>query len=336
MTNNTDKFQDFEDDNSDYKAIYKEMPVVFSSSQVTVYGTEIIDKENLVKTTLKIHESDELEFGTPEYDWTVKHLGEEGEMPKVHVWEVSKVKVYDTDDDNYEEAGFNFENFEFYRGEAILYPSKEYDDMFEKMINDNLGKMAPFTIIQFLDVYEKQLLINYFRKTKIPSLYLLTINDIKEWLIDNRAEFQKLKAQEFPPYDNALYWTYNHLYDFIQYYKYKQHCDKALAEIRVDNFRQLSQWTKQYEILGSQDLLMFEVNYIKWDEDVSSDKIKIHEGLYTEREPFANILCFCKIFQHLYWDNNIHEIELTENEKVEVVAELKTILKTYYTDTTHD
>ena len=168
------------------------------------------------------------------------------------------------------------------------------------------------------------------------SELVLKIQDIKEWLTENRNEYQKLKAEEFPPFDNVLYWTYNHLYDFIQYYKYKQYCDKALAELHIDNFSQLSQWTKEYEILGAQDLLMFEVNYIKWDEDISSDKIKIHEGLYTERKPFANILCFCKVFQHLYWDNNIHETELTENDKVKVVTELKTILKTNYIDTTHD
>jgi len=88
--------------------------------------------------------------------------------------------------------------------------------------------------------------------------------------------------------------------------------------------------------LGSQDLLMFEVNYIHWDEDVSSDKIKIHKGLYTERKPFVNVLCFCKVFQHLYWDNCIHEKEVTESEKVEVIAELKNILNTYYMGTTHD
>lgn len=164
----------------------------------------------------------------------------------------------------------------------------------------------------------------------------LKLNDIKEWLIDNRSEYQKLKAQEFPPFDNALYWTYVHLYDFIQYYKHKQQCDKALSELNTDNFTKLSQWTREYEILGSQDLLMFEVNYIKWDEDVSGDKIKIHEGLYTERKPFANVLCFCKVFQHLYWDNCIHEEELTESEKSEVVTELNTILKTYYFDTTQE
>ncbi len=79
---------------------------------------------------------------------------------------------------------------------------------------------------------------------------------------------------------------------------------------------------------------MFEVNYIDWDEDVSSDKIKIHKGLYTERKPFANVLCFCKVFQHLYWDNCILETEVTESEKAEVITKLKTILKTYYIDTT--
>ncbi len=167
-------------------------------------------------------------------------------------------------------------------------------------------------------------------------MFDLKLSDLKEWLIDNREEYQKLKAQEFPPFDNSLYWTYNHLYAFIEYYKYKQHCDKALKDLHTNNFSQLPQWTKEYEVLGSQDLLMFEVNYIKWDEDVSDDKIKIHEGLYTERKPFVNILCFCKVFQHLYWDNCIHERELTESEKVKVVTELKTILKTYYIDTTHD
>jgi hypothetical protein len=164
----------------------------------------------------------------------------------------------------------------------------------------------------------------------------LKLNDIKEWLIDNREEFQKLKAHEFPPFDNALYWTYNHLYNFIQYFKYKQHCDKALSELQLDNFSQLSQWTIEYEILGSQDLLMFEVNYINWYEDVSSDKIKINKGLYTERKPFKAILCFCEVFQHLYWDNCIHETDLTEIEKDKIINKLNTILNKYYINTAHD
>lgn len=165
---------------------------------------------------------------------------------------------------------------------------------------------------------------------------LLKIDDLKEWLIDNREEYQKLKAQEFPPFDNALYWTYNHLHDFIQYYKYKQQCDKAILELNADDFNKLSQWTRQYELLGSQDLLMFEVNYIDWDEDISSNKIKIHKGLYTERKPFANILCFCKLFQHLYWDNCIHETILTEKEQLSIKKEVGRIFKKYYLDTDHD
>lgn len=169
--------------------------------------------------------------------------------------------------------------------------------------------------------------------------YFLTINDIKEWLIQNRNEYQKLKSQEYPPFNNATYSMYGQLKEFIEFYKYKHNCDSALSELGqsgFDNFEKLVNWTKQNEILGSQELLMFEINYFDWTEEGNNNKIKIHEGLYTERKPFENILCFCKVFQHLYWDNNIHEIELTENEKVKVVTELKTILKTYYTDKTHD
>lgn len=64
----------------------------------------------------------------------------------------------------------------------------------------------------------------------------LKINDINEWLIDNRNEFQKLKAREFPPLGNTIYWTYIHLHDFIQYYKYKQHCERALSQLDTNNF----------------------------------------------------------------------------------------------------
>lgn len=154
MSNTIENFQNLANDDGDYKAIYKEMPVIFSSDQVTVYGTDVIDKENLVKITFKIHESDELEYGSDEYNWTVNKIGEEGEMPKIHVWEISRTKVYETDDNQFEDINYSFDNFEFYRGEAIVYPSREYDEMFEKMINESLGKLAPITIIQFLDVFE--------------------------------------------------------------------------------------------------------------------------------------------------------------------------------------
>lgn len=164
----------------------------------------------------------------------------------------------------------------------------------------------------------------------------LKIVDIREWLIDNRSEYQKLKALIFPPFKN-FYWTYKHLYDFIKYYKYKQQCEKALSEVElyIDNFSRLTQWTRQYEILGSQDLLMFEVNYIKWDEDVNTDVIKIHEGLYAQKKPFASILCFCRVFQHLYWDNCMHEVELNESENNEALTGLRNILNIYHRGSNH-
>ena len=167
----------------------------------------------------------------------------------------------------------------------------------------------------------------------------LKLNDIKEWLIDNRNEYQKLKAQEFPPFGNALYSMYGHLKDFIEYYKFKHKCDNALLKLHAiynSDFTQLSLWTKEHEILGSQDLLMFEINYINLREQVSNDKIKIYEGLYTERKPFANILCFCKLFQHLYWDNCIHETILTEKEQLSIKKKVGRIFKKYCLDTDHD
>lgn len=158
----------------------------------------------------------------------------------------------------------------------------------------------------------------------------LKIEDIKAWLVENTDEHEKLKAQQFPPFDNAMYSMYGHLHDFVEYFKFIVQSDSALNElnfITATDFAELSKWIKKYEILGSQDLLMFEINYIRWDEQVSDDKIKIHEGLFTERKPFVNILCFCKVFQHLYWDNRIHEVEPTEVEKAEIITALQSIFK---------
>lgn len=166
----------------------------------------------------------------------------------------------------------------------------------------------------------------------------LKIADIRTWLIENRNEYQKLKAQEFPPFDNALYTMYGHLKDFIEYYKFKNKCENALLKLNTiynSDFAELTKWTKEYEILGSQDLLMFEINYINLREQVNNDKIRICEGLYTERKPFANILCFCKLFQYLYWDHCIDETVLTEKEQLSIKKQVGRIFKKYYFDTDH-
>ena len=73
-----------------------------------------------------------------------------------------------------------------------------------------------------------------------------------------------------------------------------------------------------------------------WTEEVDADKIKVEKGIYTERMPFINIICFCKIFQLLFWDNIICETELTENEKSKIICQLKAILKDFNMDMNFD
>ena len=161
----------------------------------------------------------------------------------------------------------------------------------------------------------------------------LKISDIREWLIDNRDEFQKLKAQEFAPFDNEVFTMYNILHQFMEYYPYKHKCEEALKDLEISlkgNFLKLVKWTKDNEVLGSQELLMFEIDYFDWVDDVGENIMKIHEGLYTEKQPFNNILCFCKIFNFLFWGNNIHETNLTEQEQLSILKEAENIYKKHY------
>ena len=162
---------------------------------------------------------------------------------------------------------------------------------------------------------------------------MLTINDIREWLLENRAEYKKMKAAKYPDFRHPLFFTYYNLREFISYYKYRYKCDQALKELvmilKTDS-SDLSGWTRRHEVLGSQDLLMFEINYFDWYEHVENDCIKIEEGIYTARKPFQNILCFCKLFQLLYWDFALHEEPISAREKEEVLLEARKILMEHY------
>ena len=167
----------------------------------------------------------------------------------------------------------------------------------------------------------------------------LKLNDIREWLIDNRSEYQKLKAQEFPPVGNVLYWMYSQIHEFIQYYPLIHRCDKALKDLEPllnNSFSQIINWTQINEILGSQELILFEIDYINCDEGASDESIKIYEGIYTERKPFANIICFCKVFQFLYWDNCIHKTLLTEEHQLIIKKKVRRIFRKYYFDKKHE
>lgn len=140
----------------DSEGRYKWMPVVSRSFEMTEYGIDVIDKENLQKISLRIYESYEFEFDSPEYDYWVQKIGDEGEMPKIQVWVVSKYEIYEMENNQFEESDSSYSSFEFYRGESIYYPSKEYDNMFERMVNENLGKLAQYTKLEFLDVLESK------------------------------------------------------------------------------------------------------------------------------------------------------------------------------------
>lgn len=118
----------------DYKATYKLIPVISSSSEMTTYGIDLIDKQTWIKQSLRIFESEELEFGTPEYEYWAQHSGEEEDTPKIHVWEVSKCHVFENEEKEIKEIIEGYGSSEFYRGDAIYYPSEEYDEMFEKNV----------------------------------------------------------------------------------------------------------------------------------------------------------------------------------------------------------
>ena len=122
----------------------------------------------------------------------------------------------------------------------------------------------------------------------------LNISFIDEWLTTNSEEYKKLKTNQFVPFDNPFYWTYEHLNHFIEFYKYRQQCDKALAELDTDNFTKLSQWTHNFELLGSQHLLMFEVNYMDWDEDVRSNKKKFIKDFIQKENHLQVSFAFVK------------------------------------------
>lgn len=128
---------------------------------------------------------------------------------------------------------------------------------------------------------------------------------------------------------------YPRFYELMKYFSIRHKCDEALNNLKPildKDFLEIANWTRQYKTFGSEKLLMFEIDYFDWVEKVEKGVLKIHEGLYTEREPFENMLCFCKIFQIVYWDNSLHTEKVTDNEWLELKKEIKSILKRHYND----
>jgi len=82
--------------------------------------------------------------------------------------------------------------------------------------------------------------------------------------------------------------------------------------------------------LGSQKLLLFQIDYLLCDENVDEDLLKIHSGIYTERQPFNEIYCFCTIFMELYWNNSIDETVFAKKERKGLLIEVRKVFKKHY------
>jgi hypothetical protein len=156
---------------------------------------------------------------------------------------------------------------------------------------------------------------------------VLKLEDIQSWLSENK-EYRDLDLENRNPDTYPIEFMYQLFAELIKYYQYEDQCANALVELKKaisSDFPRLSEWVQNYEVLGSQNLLMFEINYFDWNEAVNNDRIKIHEGIYTEKKPFISIICFCKVFQYLFWEDGIHE-----SESIEQATKIKFELENYF------
>lgn len=158
----------------------------------------------------------------------------------------------------------------------------------------------------------------------------LTIKDIKDWLVANQSDYEKIIDQGFlPPLDNDTYWMYVHLSQVMVFYALTDKTHNAIQEFNeIENFdyTQIKAWTKKYEVLGSQELLQFEIEYFDWEDKVDEDLIKISEGIYMELAPFIETHLFCRLFQILFWKYNITTTDLSREEIENLQEDLKNVL----------
>lgn len=159
-----------------------------------------------------------------------------------------------------------------------------------------------------------------------------TLSQIKDWLAANHQEFLEINSKPYPKLNNQLVDVYKKYRELISYYEQNEACETALKKLYkiLDNdFKEIQNWTQEYEILGAQTLLLFEVNYFDWTETIASDLVKIKENCYTPFEPLENLHLFCKVFDVAYWEYQLHlmfDPDKVSNAKTEIVATIKEVL----------
>ena len=170
----------------------------------------------------------------------------------------------------------------------------------------------------------------------------LTIGDIRDWLKVHAVKFHEQMREEFPPQEEGykfeidrFYITYHHLQAFLKYFTYKNKCELAIKDLIAIGFEdidKLTQWARKHEVLGS-ELVSFDINYL-WDE--YDDRVCLEKDIYIFKAPFLNMICFCKVFEHVYWNHDLLlKTPLKESQPI-MKAELLAIIKKYYLDTDHD
>jgi|SRR5690606_10908233 len=160
-------------------------------------------------------------------------------------------------------------------------------------------------------------------------MFPLSIKDIREWMIENRAEYKRLDKEEFSTLSNALRWLYIEFKDLLECYSCAPDCDAAMRDIKSiieSDPDGLIEWAKKYEYLGAKKLLLFEILYMNWEDELNNDHLKVQKDIYIEKAPFINVICFCNIFTLLYWESEIH---LAEKGAVDdfLVSKVKRILR---------
>ncbi|MBX9784439.1 MAG: hypothetical protein K2X48_14210 [Chitinophagaceae bacterium] len=171
------------------------------------------------------------------------------------------------------------------------------------------------------------------RITNIP----LTINDIREWLKENASKYHQQKSNEFPPLQEDVFYEIDRFYIcygdlklLLHYYKLRGICEQALKELlsgNLNDFNQLGTWAAKYEQLGSQQLICFDKIEYLWLED---GEFEVSKGIHTYTEPFLNMICFCRVFQLLYWEYELHKQFPIEHDKNSISANLTKILQENY------